>query len=76
MMEQMGKWLVVAGISLALLGALLWAGSTWFPLGRLKGDIVVEKPGFVFMFPIASMVILSIVLSIVLTIVLNILFRR
>jgi hypothetical protein len=61
-----GKLLVVAGLSLAGLGALLWLISSVAPglrLGRLPGDIHIERDGFSFYFPITTMILLSVVVS-------------
>ena len=43
--------------------------------GHLPGDIVIKKPGFVFAFPLASGLLLSVVLSLLLTLLFS-LFRR
>lgn len=59
--------LVIAGLSLAVVGAILWLGKGF----RLPGDIYVERGNFSFGFPIVT----CIVISIVLTLVLNF-FRR
>ena len=59
--------LVIAGLALAVIGALLWLGRGF----RLPGDIYVERGNFSLGFPIVT----CIVVSIVLTILLNI-FRR
>jgi hypothetical protein len=65
-MEQTGKFVVVAGIAVAILGALMWAGVfRWLRLGRLPGDIVVEKPGFSFYFPITTMILISVVILLI-----------
>jgi hypothetical protein len=50
-MNEMGKYLVIAGLLLAALGALLWSGigRNWF--GRLPGDIHYSKGNFSFIFP-------------------------
>lgn len=61
----MGKWLVIAGIALVLLGLLVQTGALgWF--GRLPGDIRIERPNASFYFPIASMLVISVVLSLLL----------
>jgi hypothetical protein len=70
-MEGLGKFLVLVGITIAILGAALWAGFGKGWLGRLPGDISVERGGSTFYFPIVTCIIISIVLSILLNI-----FRR
>jgi hypothetical protein len=56
--------LVVIG-ALVILAGLLWPMLRHIPLFRLPGDIVVDRPGFKFMFPITSMIVLSVVISVV-----------
>jgi len=70
-MRELGKFLVTAGTVIILLGAILWSGfaPTW--LGRLPGDIRIEREHSVFYFPIVTCIIISIVLSLVVSI-----FRR
>lgn len=60
-----GKALVVMGIILIVLGLALM-GKLPF-LGRLPGDIRVQRDGFIFYFPITSMLIVSAILSLILT---------
>lgn len=70
-MQDIGKVLIVVGVLTALLGgALLLAGRIpW--MGRLPGDVVVQRGPVTFYFPIVT----SIIVSVVLTLILN-LFRR
>jgi membrane protein implicated in regulation of membrane protease activity len=70
-MSQLGKMLMIAGLVLAGLGALLWLGPRVPWLGRLPGDISIERPNFRFYFPLATCIILSVVLTVLLW-----LFRR
>lgn len=63
-----GKFLMIAGASLIVLGGLVWLLSRAHFLGRLPGDIRIERPGFTCLIPLAS----SIVLSVLLTILLNV----
>src|SRR5438552_1399663 len=59
-MEQTGRFLVVFGLVIAAVGTLMWLGVfRWLRLGRLPGDIVVQRPGFSFFFPITTMVLIS-----------------
>jgi hypothetical protein len=61
----MSRSLVVIGALLIVLG-LIWPWITKLGLFRLPGDIVIERDGFRFYFPITTMVILSVVISLVL----------
>jgi hypothetical protein len=56
----MQKFLIIAGLSLLLVG-LLWPWLGKLPLGRLPGDIVVERGSFRFYFPVTTAVLLSLV---------------
>ena len=57
----MRTFLIVLGI-LFLVAALLWPLLSRY-FGRLPGDIVVRRPGFTFVFPIVTCLLLSLVLS-------------
>ncbi len=61
----MRRTLVILGIAIVLVG-VLWPWLSKLPLGRLPGDIVVDRPGFRFFFPLTTMIILSVVLSLLL----------
>ncbi len=72
----LGKWIVVAGLGLAAVGGLLWlAGKTGLPLGRLPGDIRIERDGFSFYFPLTTGLLLSLGLTLLLNLLLR-LFKR
>ena len=57
--------------ALIILAGVLWPWLARLPLGRLPGDILVDKPGFRFYAPFTSMLIVSILLSLIVW-----LFRR
>lgn len=59
----MNRWLVALGTVLIVAG-MLWPWLKRIPLFRLPGDIVIDRPGFKFFFPITTMLILSAVLSV------------
>ncbi len=59
----MNRLLVGLGAVLILLG-LSWTWVRTLPLFRLPGDIVIDRPGFKFFFPITTMLLLSLVISI------------
>jgi len=70
-----GKFLMIAGLSLVVLGSLVWLLSKVHFLGRLPGDIRIERPGFTCLIPLASSIILSILLTILLNVVVRFLNR-
>jgi DUF2905 family protein len=70
-MADVGRMLVVLGVVLIVVGGVLWlsgaAGGKLPFLGRLPGDIYVERGSWSFYFPLATSILLSIVLTLVLT---------
>lgn len=66
MIQGMGKFLMVSGAVLLVVGILVYFGGSrlnWF--GKLPGDIWVEKENFSFYFPITTMILVSVILSLV-----------
>ena len=61
----MRQWLIAIGIVLVAVG-LLWPWLSRLGLGRLPGDLVVQRGGFSFYFPIVTCLIVSVVLSFIL----------
>lgn len=69
-MQQVGKFIVIAGLMIAVIGVLIWLlGDRLHWFGNLPGDIRVERENFRFYFPITTMVILSIAVSVILWII-------
>lgn len=69
--NSLGRSLVIFGIALIALGILFMLGGKLPCLGRLPGDIYVQKKNFTFFFPITTSILVSIILTIIL-----LLFRR
>ena len=67
----MGRFLVITGIVLVVLGLIVMAGSkfSFLGLGRLPGDIAYKGKNFQFYFPIVTCLIVSGVLTAVLWII-------
>jgi hypothetical protein len=61
----MSRFLIVLGLAILAIG-LLWPILTRLGLGRLPGDIVVERGNVSFYFPLATCVLLSVLLSVAL----------
>lgn len=60
----MQRTLILLGLAIVALG-VLWPVLPRIGLGRLPGDIVVERGNFSFYFPLATCALVSIVLSVV-----------
>ena len=69
-MGDIGRLILILGGVLLLVGAALVIGEK-LGLGRLPGDVVIERKGFRFSAPIAT----SILVSLVLTVLVNLFFR-
>jgi uncharacterized membrane protein len=70
----MARWLIILGILLIVVG-LLWPWLTKLGLGRLPGDIVIERDNFRVYIPIATSIVISVVLSLLLSLILWLLNR-
>jgi Protein of unknown function (DUF2905) len=70
-MPELGKLLVIFGVLMVLIGLVLGSGfgASW--LGRLPGDIRIERGNSTFYFPIVTCIIISVALSLIFS-----LFRR
>ncbi len=68
----MGKWLMIAGAALLLIGLVLQLVGQWIPFGQLPGDFKWTRGHTTFYFPLAT----SLVLSVVLTVLAQLWFRR
>ena len=72
--RNLGPLIVMAGIVIAALGILVWAGGfSWF--GRPPGDIRVERDNVRVYIPVVSMLLVSVAASLLLSIA-EYLFRR
>jgi hypothetical protein len=61
----MARWLIILGVVLIVAG-LLWPWLTKLGLGRLPGDVVVERDNFRLYIPITTSIVISVVLSLIL----------
>ena len=66
----MQRTLILVALALLVIG-LAWPWLGKLPLGRLPGDIVIDRPSFKLYVPITTMILLSALLSLILW-----LFRR
>ncbi len=64
----MARWLIILGVVLILAG-LLWPWLTKLGLGRLPGDILIERDHFRLFIPITTSILISVLLSLILWLV-------
>jgi len=69
--QAIGRWLVIGGISLAVIGGLIWLLGKYFTLQNLPGTIKIQTSGLTCVIPLLA----SIILSVVLTVLLNLIIR-
>jgi hypothetical protein len=70
-MRDLGRLLVILGGVITIVGIVLWSGLGAAWLGRLPGDIRIERGNSGFYFPIVTCIVVSIVLTLLMS-----LFRR
>jgi hypothetical protein len=64
-MQEIGKTLIIFGVILILAGTLLTFINKIPFLGKLPGDILVQKKNLTFYFPLATSILISIILSLI-----------
>ncbi len=64
MISETGKYIIIAGILIVIAGVIIYFFHDKFHwIGRLPGDIRIEKENFKFYFPIATMILLSLLIT-------------
>ena len=61
----MQKILIVLGFLMLAIG-ILWPWVSKVPIGRLPGDIIIDKPGLKVYIPITTMILVSVIVSVIL----------
>ena len=64
-----GKWIIAAGILIIIIGITIYFFHdklNW--LGKLPGDVIIERENFRFYFPITTMIIISVVLTLLINV--------
>ena len=70
MNSDLGKYLMAGGVLLLLAGVLVYFFHdklNW--IGRLPGDIRIEKENFRFYFPVVTMILVSVLLTIIINLI-------
>ncbi len=69
-LTSIAKYLIFFGVVLVLLGTIFYFfGKLGIGLGKLPGDIIIQKENFAFYFPIATSIIVSIALTIIISLI-------
>jgi Protein of unknown function (DUF2905) len=74
MNSETGKWIMITGVLILLVGIIIYffhGKLNW--IGRLPGDIRIEKENFRFYFPLTTMIIASVLLTLIVAIIKKIL---
>ncbi|MEJ2104901.1 MAG: DUF2905 domain-containing protein [Ignavibacteriaceae bacterium] len=61
----MQRVLIIIGI-IILLAGIFWPWLIKLPIGKLPGDIIIDKPNFKVYIPITTMIIISLLLTLIL----------
>lgn len=64
-MHDLGRFLVIIGVVVAIIGLLMWTGFMPRWLGRLPGDIQIERGSFSLYFPIVTCIVISVILTLI-----------
>jgi hypothetical protein len=56
---DIGRWLIVVGLTIALTGVLIMALGGRLPLGHLPGDVVIHRGNVTIWLPLATSIVLS-----------------
>lgn len=61
--QYIGRFLIILGILLIVVGVLLHFTGKISWLGKLPGDIIIQRKNFTFYFPLATSILLSLILT-------------
>ena len=61
--QHIGRSLIIVGLIISAIGALLLLSGKIPLLGKLPGDILIQKKNFTFYFPLATSIIISVILT-------------
>ncbi|HUM65287.1 MAG TPA: DUF2905 domain-containing protein [Chitinophagaceae bacterium] len=70
MNSETGKWIIAAGVLIVVTGVIIYFfydKLNW--IGRLPGDIRVERENFKFYFPITTMILFSVLISVIIQLI-------
>ena len=63
--QYIGKFLILLGLVIAAMGGLLLFFEKIPWIGRLPGDIMIQRRNFTFYFPLVTSILLSVILTLI-----------
>ncbi|MDQ2863301.1 MAG: DUF2905 domain-containing protein [Bacteroidota bacterium] len=68
--QQTGKYIIIAGLCILIAGIVIYFFHDYFKwVGRLPGDVRIEKENYSFYFPVVSMIIISLAITVIVNII-------
>lgn len=64
-MTELGRWLIGAGVMLVVIGLVVLAAGRFPWLGRLPGDILIERDNLTIFIPLGTMLVVSLILTVI-----------
>jgi len=64
-MTEIGRWLIGVGVLLVVIGLVMMAAGRLPWLGRLPGDILIERDNLTIFIPLGTMLVVSLILTII-----------
>jgi len=61
--QHIGRFLIVFGLIISAIGAILLLSGKLSWVGRLPGDIIIQKRNFTFYFPLTTGIVISIIIT-------------
>lgn len=74
-MSFIGKYLIILGLVIVIIGLIFTVFPRYLPFGKLPGDIEIKRENFTIYFPLTTSIIISVLLSFILWLI-NIFSRR
>lgn len=70
MSQGVGRYIILAGLLIVMVGVIVYFfGNKLHWIGRLPGDIRIERENFRFYFPITTMILFSVLLTVIVNLV-------
>jgi hypothetical protein len=63
--QYIGRFLIITGIVIVAIGGLLMLSGKISWLGRLPGDIIIQRKNFTLYFPLATSILISLLLTLI-----------